>query len=268
MKSLQYILLISFLAVAFVACEKQADNNTRYTALTDKSMMVKFIHAYPYATPSQASPFNGPTVQFAVNGLQVSGGPIALGSGYPSGPDYARFEALPTFSMDIRMSTGVPPALVRDSALFNYSSGFQGGKYFSVFFADSIPVTSRRLLVVEDEIKPASANNLYRIRFVNLLANMPAATASLDLYSFRMKGWIFTAIPARGVTPFIELPVFGTTSAIPDTFQIRYTGVTGAALATLNTVTLIPGGSLTVFARGHVTSIGTRAPGISTYRNR
>ena len=252
--------------MAFLACDKKVSYNAEFQKTDINFMHVKFIHAYPYATPSFAVPANGPTVQLTYNGAQFSATPISLGGTYPASPGYASSDrGLSFIDLGIRMSTGIPPATVRDSFLFTTPNPFVRGKYYSFFFADSIANANKRILVVEDEIRAPGGPNLYRIRFVNLLANMPTATPTLDLYSTRAKAVIFTGIPARGVTPFLEYPIQGVNTS--DTLQIRYAG-SPTIIASLNGVALQGQISLTVFARGLVGATGTRAPGISTYRNR
>ncbi|MBY0478200.1 MAG: hypothetical protein K2Q24_11175 [Chitinophagaceae bacterium] len=262
-----YYILVVFICLSALACEKKVNYNADIT-YTDAGNFtyVKFINAYPYATPSFASPANGPTVQLAYNGIQFSATPIALGGSYPTSPGYASVDrGIAALDMFVRMSTGIPPATVRDSFLFSSIVPFAKGKYYSYFFADSINNSNRRVLVTEDDIREPGGRSLYRMRFVNLLANMPSGTPTLDLYSARSQTVIFSGIPARGVTPFIELPVQGLNT--PDTLQIRYAG-SPTAIATLNTVALQGQISFTVFARGMVGATGTRAPAISTYRNR
>ncbi len=260
-------ILIAVACIVFAGCDKKVSYNADFTK-TDAGnfTFIKFINAYPYATPSFASPANGPSIQLTYNGIQFSATPIALGGTYPASPGYAAIErGIAALDMFVRMSSGTPPATVSDQFLFATPVPFVKSKYYSYFFADSIDNLSKRMLVVEDDIREPGGPSLYRIRFINLLAAMPAGTPTLDLYSTRTKGVIFTGIPSRGVTPFLEIPVQGLN--IADTLQIRYTGST-TALATLNTVALQGQISFTVFARGMVGVTGTRAPAISTYRNR
>lgn len=260
-------ILIAFTCVTLAGCDKKVSYNADFTKTDGGNFTyIKFINAYPYATPSFAVPANGPAIQLTYNGVQFSATPIALGSAYPASPGYAAIErGIAALDMFVRMSVGIPPATVSDQFLFSTPATFVKNKYYSYFFADSIDNLSKRMLVVEDDIREPGGPSLYRIRFVNLLAAMPAGTPTLDLYSARAKGVIFSGIPSRGVTPFLEFPVQGLN--IPDTLQIRYAG-SPTALATLNTVALQGQISFTVFARGLVGATGTRAPAIATYRNR
>ncbi|HMO32223.1 MAG TPA: hypothetical protein PKE63_09175 [Lacibacter sp.] len=265
MKRIHFILFIAFAGLA--ACQKEIRYNAAFEPISPNSMFIKFVHAYPYATPSYSATPNGPTLQLSYNNGQLSATPIALGVTYPAGPDYARVQDLSALDLNIRMSTGIPPAAVRDSALFTFNLPFNAGKYYSLFFMDSLANPARRMLVVEDDIRLPGGPNLYRVRFANLLANMPAGTPTLELFSRRAGAVIFTNIPSRGVTPFIELPTQGTTGTVADTFQIRYTGST-TALATLNNVGIQTQSSITVTAVGRVGSTGTLGPRVLSHRNR
>jgi hypothetical protein len=266
MKRSLIFIFILVISIVLIACNKDVSHNAEFKLADNYFTYIKFIHAYPYATPSYSIPANGPTIQLTYNNAQFSATPISLGGTFPASPGYAASDRGITITdLGLRMSTGIPPAAVKDSFLFTTPTAYVRGKYYSYFFVDSIPNSTKRMLVVEDDIKTPNGPSLYRIRFVNLLLNMPTATPVLDLYSTRAKSVIFTGIPSRGVTPFIELPIQGVNT--PDTLQLRYTG-SSTALATLNTVSLQGQISLTVFARGLVGATGTRAPGISTYRNR
>ncbi len=262
-KIITLIIPVLFLVTA---CEKKAS----YTAEFDynntaNNAFVKFVNAYAYATPVFAGQTSA-SIQLTYNGTQFNGTPIGLGGAFPGNPNYAAVprETSPQ-NMIVRLGLGIPPAAVQDSVLFTFQPNLTLGKYYTYFFCDSISNLSKRILVTEDDVREPGGINLYRIRFVNLLPNMPTATPTLELFSFRARAVIFTGIPSRGVTPFIEVPVQGLN--ISDTLQIRYTGTT-TALATLNGLGVAGQASITVFARGFVGGVSPRAPVLSSYRNR
>lgn len=248
------------------SCDKDPKYNGEFTeGDPSTTSFVKFVNAYSYATPVFAGQTTA-SVQLTYNGVQFSATPIGLGGTFPASPNYAAISREFTAkNMTVRLALGTPPAAVRDSALFTFTPNFTLGKYYTFFLCDSINNESRRILITEDDVREPGGTGLYRIRFANLIPNMPTTTPTLELFSFRARAAIFTGIPSRGVTPFIEVPVQGVNVA--DTLQIRYTGST-TPLATLNTVATTGQQSLTVFARGFVGATGTRAPAISTYRNR
>lgn len=266
-KIITIIIPILFL---FIACEKKAS----YTAEFDynntaNNAFVKFVNAYAYATPVFAGQTSA-SIQLTYNGTQFNGTPIGLGGAFPGNPNYAAVPRETSLKeMFVRLGTGIPPAAVKDSFLFAFQPNLTLGKYYTYFFCDSITNLSKRILVTEDDVREPGGINLYRIRFVNLIPNMSAGIApTLELFSFRAKAVIFTGIPSRGVTPFIEVPVQGLN--ISDTLQIRYTGSspTSTPLATLNTLAVAGQASITVFARGFVGGVSPRAPALSSYRNR
>jgi hypothetical protein len=250
----------------FIACEKKAS----YTAEFDynssaNNSFVKFVNAYAYATPLFAGQTSA-SIQLAYNGVQFSGTPIALGGAFPGNANYAAVPKENSLKeMFVRLGLGTPPAAVKDSFLFAFQPNLTQGKYYTYFFCDSITNLSKRLLITEDEVREPGGINLYRIRFVNLIPNMPVATPTLELFSFRARAVIFTGIPSRGVTPFIEVPVQGINTS--DTLQIRYSGTT-TTIATLNGLGVAGQASITVFARGIVGGASPRNPTLSSYRNR
>ncbi|MBX9785032.1 MAG: hypothetical protein K2X48_17225 [Chitinophagaceae bacterium] len=261
-------ILSILIAGSFVwsGCDKEPKYNAEFAeGDLSTTAFVKFVNAYSYATPVFAGQTTA-SFQLTYNGAQFSATPIGLGAAFPASPNYAAISREFTQKdMTVRLALGTPPAAVRDSVLFTFKPNFSLGRYYTFFLCDSVTNESRRILITEDDVREPGGTALYRIRFANLIPNMPTATPTLELFSFRARAAIFTGIPARGVTPFIEVPVQGVNVA--DTFQIRYTGST-TALATLNTVATNGQQSLTVFARGFVGATGTRAPTISTYRNR
>ncbi len=262
-KIIAIIIPILFL---LIACEKKASYTAEFDYKnTANDAFVKFVNAYAYATPVFAGQTTA-SVQLTYNGVQFSGTPIGLGGAFPANANYAAVDR--EFSpkeMFVRLGLGIPPATVRDSFLFAFQPNLTQGKYYTYFFCDSITNLSKRIFITEDEVREPGGINLYRIRFANLIPNMPTGTPTLELFSFRAKAVIFTGIPSRSVTPFIEVPVQGVN--ISDTLQIRYTGTT-TALATLNTLAVAGQASITVFARGLIGGTSPRNPALSSYRNR
>lgn len=263
---MKQILLILFTALLFWGCKKKADFNANYTEVnTNVNAFVKFVNAYPFATPL----FTGTTsasLQLTYGGVQFSGIPIAFGSTFPASQNYAAINReVSQKEMFVRLATGIPPAAVKDSFLFAFQPNLTLGKYYSFFFCDSINNLSGRILITEDEIRPPGGSGLYRVRFVNLIPNPPSGTPAVDLYSTRANAVIFPNIPYRGVTPFIELPRNSNETAFSDTYQIRWAGtatVIGSLAVQINNQM-----SLTLFARGLNLTTGARAPGLSSYRN-
>ncbi|MBK8089690.1 MAG: DUF4397 domain-containing protein [Chitinophagaceae bacterium] len=260
------IILILSVIVFLLSCEKKADFNANFVPL-DSNLYTnyKFINAYPYATPV----FSGQTsssVLLTHNGLQFSSGtPITVGTTYPASIGYAAlFKQIAGLPMDIRMVLGTQPALTRDSLLFTYY-GPSLSKYYSLFFCDSIKKPNS-IFVTEDDLRLPGGPNLYRVRFVNLIPNPPTLTPAIDVYSTNAGALIFTGIPFKKATPFLELPRNSIATTFTDTYQIRWTG-TSTVIATLSSVQLNNQMSLTLFAKGFVGATGLRAPGLLSYRN-
>jgi hypothetical protein len=261
------LVIILFATALIAACEKKADNNVNF-AEVNKNLhtYVKFINAYPFATPLFAGQTSA-SVQLTYNGIQFSGSPIAYGTAFPASQNYATvFRENVHSDMYVRMATGVPPAAVKDSFLFTFTPNLTRNKYYSFFFCDSIN-RPNTILTTEDEIKMPSAVTKYRVRFVNLIPNPPATTPAVDVFSTRENAVVFSNIRYKQVTPFIELT--GDTSlissTITDNFQLRWAGTT-TSIGTA-TVTISNQMSVTLFSRGLNLTTGARAPGLSAYRN-
>lgn len=260
------ISIILFTAFVFMGCEKKADFIANFTEVnTDNNAYVKFVNAYPLATPL----FSGTTsasLQLTYSGVQFSGIPIAFGSAYPASQNYAAVnKELSQKEMFVRLATGIPPAAVKDSFLFSFQPDITKGKYYTYFFCDSINNLSRRILITEDEVRPPGGPGLYRVRFANLIPNPPPGTPAVDLFSTRANAVVFPNIPYRGVTQFIDLPRNSNETVFSDTYQIRWAGTTtviGSLAVQINNQM-----SLTLFARGLNGTTGARAPGLSSYRN-
>lgn len=256
-------LLLSAVAFLF-SCEKKADFNASFVALDSNLYTnIKFVNAYPYATPAFAGATN---ILLTHNGAQFSAGtPIAVGSTFPASVGYAAlFKQVAGLPMNVRMVQGSQPALTNDSVLFTFSPPSLS-KYYSLFFCDSINKPNT-LLITQDEIRKPGGPNLYRVRFVNLIPNPPVATPAIDVYSTNANAVIFTNIPFKKATPFIELPRNSTATAFTDTYQLRWAGTT-TVIGTGLAVQLNNQMSVTLFAKGFVGATGARAPGLASYRN-
>jgi len=249
-----------------LSCEKQADYNAKYTAIdSNLYTFVKFINAYPYATPV----FSGQTsasVQLTYNGVQFSGTPIVLGGAFPASNGYATVTRENTQSdMYVRLALGTPPAAVKDSFLFAFKPVMQLNKYYSFFFCDSIN-GPKTILTTKDDIRLPGGPNLYRVRFANMIPNPPSGTPAIDVYSTISNTVIFSGIQFKQVTPFLELPRNSIATTYTDTYQIRWAGTTiviGSLAVQLNNQM-----SVTLLARGFVGATGTRAPALASHRNR
>lgn len=259
-------IIITISSIFFLlSCDKKADFNLSYLEADSSTYaFIKFINAYPYATPV----FSGQTsasVQLSNNGEQFSAIPITLGSAFPASTDYAALRRnIAGYNMNVRLSLGTPPAAVRDSLLFTINRPF-ANKYYSLFFCDSIN-RPNTMLITEDDIRLPGGPNLYRVRFVNLIPNPPVSTPAIDVYSTLSNAVIFSGIRFKQATSFIELPRNSIATTYTDTYQIRWAGTTtviGSLAVQLNNQM-----SVTLFARGFVGATGTRAPGLSSYRNK
>lgn len=259
-------IFIAFTGILLLfSCEKEADYNARFTAVdSNLHTFVKFINAYPFATPL----FSGQTsasVQLTYNGLQFSGTPIAYGGAFPASNSYATVYRVNTVSdMFVRLALGTPPAAVKDSFLFAFTPQLKVRKYYSFFFCDSIN-TPKTMLITEDDVRLPGGPNLYRVRFANLIPNPPTATPAIDVYSTLFNTVIFSGIRYKQVTNFLELPRNSNATAYTDTYQIRWAGTT-TVVASL-AVQINNQMSVTLFSRGLVGTTGARAPGLSSYRN-
>lgn len=260
-------ILIALSTVLFLlSCEKEADYNANYVSISDSSLytFVKFVNAYPFATPV----FSGQTsasLQLTYNGLQFSATPIAFGTAFPVADGYATVYREATESnMLVRLALGIPPAAVKDSALFSFQPALKRGGHYTFFFYDSIQKPTK-IMTTEDDVRLPGGPNLYRVRFVNLIPNPPVATPAIDIYSTNAGSVIFPNIPFKRVTSFLEFPRNSISTSFTDTYQIRWAGTT-TVVASL-AVQLNNQMSITLYARGLVGTTGTRAPGLSVYRN-
>ncbi len=262
MKKILLVILIT--AAVFSSCDKKPAIVAGFTAVdSNLHTKIKFVNAYPFATPV----FSGQTsaaVQLTYNGVQFSATPTAFGGAFPASPNYATVIREKTQAeMYVRLALGTPPAVVRDSALFSFTPNLDRAKYYTFFFCDSINRPNTIFTTVDDVKAPS--RDYIRVRFVNLIPNPPAATPAIDVVSTLNGSVIFSGIPYKTATPFLDLPRNSTSSTVTDTYIIRWAGTTtvigSVAVPLQNQV------SITLFARGLVGATGTRAAGVSFYRN-
>jgi hypothetical protein len=255
-------------AIIFIySCAKEPSVNATFNLVDETADVarVKFINAYPFATPLLPGQTSA-AVQLNFNDFQFSNiaAPIAIGGTFPAAPNYSVVQPGVAASIfGVRLSTGAPPG-GRDSALFNFGAVLSSGKYYSLFFCDSINKPGT-VLTVADDIKLPADTGLIRVRFVNLIPNAPSATPRVDVYSTRLNSVILSNVAYKGVTQFIELPRLTTATSVTETYAIRWSGTT-TNVATV-AVALTNGISITLFSRGLVGTTGARAPGLSFYRN-
>jgi len=260
MKHLQYLSLL--LLFALTACEKEASIKAPYeTALPTTHSFVKFVHAYGAATPSYSTPAAGPTLQIEMNMQKITPTALAIGATFPAN-EYTAINTVttPSSTFGIKMSTGVPPATVRDSLLSTIITQLSAGKYQTYFFFDDAGRPAIQAAV--DDIRNPAGGNHFRVRFANFIPNPPAATPAIDVFSVNNNAVVLSNIPYRRVTSYIELP----RTAASDIFRIRWAGTT-TVISSL-TVTTNNMNSLTFVARGHFGVTGTRAPALSVTRDR
>lgn len=260
MKILQYLSLL--LLSALLACEKEPAVKAPYeTAFSETHSFVKFVHAYGAATPSYATPAAGPTLQIEMNTQKITPTALALGAFFPVNEYVAvNLSTTPSSTFGIKMSTGVPPAAVRDSLLASIIPQLTAGKYQTLFFFDDADKPA--IQAVEDDIRNPAGGNHFRVRFANFIPNPPAATPAIDVFSTNNNAVVLSNIPYRRITSYIELP----RTAASDILRIRWAGTT--TIISSLTVTTNNMNSLTLVARGRVGVTGTRAPTLSVSRDR
>lgn len=266
MKKIVFV-FIAALCVLY-SCDKEPAVTAEFTKVdSNQYAFVKFVNGFPFATPVFSGQVSA-SIRLSFNGFEFSSAaPITVGGAYPASANYAAI--LPDVNgqadFGVRLALGTPPAATRDSLLFNFRPTLLRKKYYSFFLCDSINRSSSRILAVEDDMR-VPATDIVRVRFVNLIPNPPAATPAIDVYSSLNNTLLFSAVPYRSVTQFLDLTRNSGSSTVNDVFTLRWAGTT----TTIGTVTvnLQNQGSYTVIARGFVGATGARAPGASAYRNR
>jgi hypothetical protein len=204
MKKIFNILILSLIAVAFYACEK----NT-FQVIDTKEFNGPFLRGYNFAA-------SGPTVNVYVNDVKVT----AIGSttGKEATAGIAAYGVFPTTNSYVNLTsngTVTVKSVVPSTATTNpgvvtatLNSDLQQGKYYSFFTAGVYNSTTKTTdaVILEDKI-PALDTAAAYIRFVNLVPNQPngynlVITNRATLQSIN----ISPTILFKAATDFVKVP--------------------------------------------------------------
>lgn len=253
------ISIMSFLAgVLFIGCEKNKDNVFSEYDLVDQTTNAFIKVNYNVAF------YNNPGVQLKLNGTRVSG---LLNTRYPfpgggfntlggSTGDY-----FPVKPGNTEVSLTIPKkgTLLDSVEVYKTTVSLAASKRYSLHVADSL--VRKSLLVDEDVSLPDSG--FFRMRFVNLMANVP----SIDLYNGSVL--VAAGVPFMGISNAFTLPNATPTSNV---WNIRIGGsaATSAVIATYtSSSTILQRRVYTAFANGYngypTGGIDPRKPYISFY---
>lgn len=232
---------MSLLAVVlFIGCEKNKDNVFSEYDLVDQSTNAFIKVNYNVAF------FKNPGVQLKINGTRVSG---LLNTRYPfpgggfntlggSTGDY--FPVAPG-NAEISLSIPKRGTLLDSVEIYKTTVQLAVSKRYSLHVADSL--VRKSLLVDEDVSLPDSG--FFRMRFVNLMANVP----SIDLYNGSVL--VAAGVPFMGISDSFTLPSGLPTSNV---WNIRAGGSlpTSTVIATYTSAsTILQRRVYTAFANGY-----------------
>ncbi len=271
--SLKNTLLLTIAACfVFAACKKNddlLDENERHNLYNSKTdAQVKFINAYPMATPAavtlSSAAASGPGFRIFVDGVKIDGSSntsstinvLFYGNNFPATINYATIpQGLKNFKFVINRLTSGNFAPIAGDEVFNTSRTLVAGKKYSMFLTDTIPNPS--VFMVEDNFREPQPE-IYGIRYINLTQDI---NARYDLESAR-HGKVFTNVAYKEVKDFTYLIRTGLT----DTFYLKTAG-TNTILSQVNTFTAGSQRVYTFYSRGKPGALN-RGPSLTFYTNR
>jgi hypothetical protein len=260
MKNIIHILII--LAIFSIwSCEKtKIEENFQTQIPSPENANVKFVNAYTSNIPVGAPGVGVTRFYVYQDGKKLNGNALATTGAWPGTATYASLPVSKTnfvMTLDRRVGNDYGKPVKGDTAFVVNSLPFNAGKYYSVFMIGQSPTQSLHL--VEDKIIDP-AENTFMVRFGNfVVSDLPKP---LDFYSRREKRVIASAIPYKGMTDFINLPI----QAIADTIDVREVGQTKNLYSTASFIAISRRSyTFYTYGRGTVTPFQER---ILNYTNR
>ena len=235
------ISIISLLtAILFVGCEKNDDNVFSEYDLVDQENNALIKVNYNVAF------YNNPGVQLKINGTRVSG---LLNTRYPFpgggfntlGGSTGDYFSVKPGNTEISLSVPKRGTLLDSVEIYKTTVSLSATKRYSLHVADSL---SRKSLLVDENVALPDSG-FFRMRFVNLMANVP----SVDLYNGSIL--VASGVPFMGISDAFTLPSGSPTTNV---WNIRVGGAlpTSTVIATYTSAsTILQRRVYTAFANGY-----------------
>lgn len=213
--------------VVLVACNRDTEWEGARKNTTGLAF-IRFGHAAPNfrALTGQRDSFSILVRNDRVNSNFIS----YTGSAGPFQPGGAAYIATQPGAVPIRFALS-SPTNPDSTAIFSTTRNLEAGKYYSYIITDSFRSAdpSRQIFLEDPLFVPGPTQ--FAVRFVHSVLN-DTVGRTVDLFSSRLRGNLFTNVPIGGATGFVSFPQYNTPST-NDTIIVRRSGTT-QELARLN----------------------------------
>ncbi|HET9056783.1 MAG TPA: hypothetical protein VFN30_08050 [Chitinophagaceae bacterium] len=218
-----------------------------------KTIEKKLTEQYNLSQKATIQVYNG-TINSAKNYVYadnkpVTGSILAYGSAFPA-------------SYGFTVDAGTVSVLIKDTSStttqtpLTISQFWAPNAFYSVFTYDTITAAKQKTVLNDIEVPD---DTTARLRFVNLI-HSKTAIPSVDIFSIKRNGNVFTSIPTGTVTGFLRYA-----AELSDTLLVRETGTTNL-LFQLNGLNLARKRSYTLVFRGRYQSTsGTLARTLTSF---
>lgn len=251
-------------AISILVINSCYEKNTSLTILqanpANNIAYVKFINTYTAPNPTTVSPAAGPSVNVYVNGAKINAAPLAYGNSFPLSPAYTAVKPGLAINIKVILNRTNNTAVVGDTiSNKNYDLGINS--YTTFYIADTTPNPTpfNPYVVPIQELVNDAPVGFFRARFVNMIPS----NDTLEVFSRRLNGVIFSGQLYKNATPMVELPTFATS----DTLQLRRVSAPATVLATLNGFAPTSARVYTVYCTGNITG-APRTRVLTSFTNR
>lgn len=231
-------LIISFslllAASGFYGCRKDLTDQQQMSFQEDRKAYVQWFNATVNSTRNY----------IYVNGIPMNGAAVGFGTVFPSSAFsftvYSGTNGV-TIKDTLATTTQVPQNFVQD---------FGTGRSYTIFTYDL--ATSPKRLIVENAAVNYPADNLARVRFINLVY---AAPATVDIFSTALNQKLWANIPVAQLSNYLTFQ-----PNVSDKWYVRLANTTtNIDSLSISTTTLTPKRFYTAVYRGNYPTASTRA---------
>ncbi len=214
---------IALIIANMISCKKHdniADNNKWVYLDSANTSNIRAIHIFAGNTPQlpTAAVNTGPQVFIYANGAKLNGTALSYGGFWPAPNVYANLTQTGSVRFDVVMARlnfnvvpNVPAPIIGDT-LLTTTAQLDKGKYYSLYFGDSIGGPYK--LEVKEDILATPAYQKYKLRLANWSMNQ---SDTFDVFSKRENTTLINNITIKQISNWIELPL----PIISDTLEVR-----------------------------------------------
>ena len=243
------ILLLAVACAGIWTCEKEYEVTAVNEDLSNQAF-VRVIHG----VTSMNTLFNvRDTFNLFLNGTRLNPTPLAFGTTYPAAT--SQYFSVPAGNQAIRLASvnGTNPDAATITTL---NKSLKAGEYYTFVVTDSVQQQKDSMQIWVRDSFPNIAPGFYGLRLIHAVLN-DTANRSIDLYSARRNGNIFTNVKPATISNFVAFPY---NAAVNDTLIVKRTG-TNFELARLNAVSFGNQRHYTITYRGHGDSTSAKRYG-------